>query len=445
MSTFGNTVQTLMRHDFKRAYYRTLLSEFAPEDIKMLLAKTPLIIGEKRYALSEVCELLWKDRGKVPFAWDCATDNELEPFLVSKGRTLEWFMRKILWLNNNSSVIPGKVLLSWFYPKLESMFRALDARELLFPILTLHNENWMPNVTSRRIKRWEDGDWIKSVLVFIHDSTFSERLDWDFDSIAGPQLLAMPGMLAMPPFERHVMLSDTRHVERVIWEEADTPRDAGDSMRIRGEPYGKRTSFSAFCAKAGIDLVRYRPPDLPVVEMERDYFCPVRKRKVLYSRCAYGAPLYLHSLEHRKNANLEKNLLKNIVSDLVREDEFNMDNLESKHLALLASLRESYAFRYFRSDESMILNDTKFIKGISAKILRYLLEAYLDQGRDSFEYKELKRQFEITLGQKNSNFEIRFYRLVEKLESDSPGFRIERTGRGRFRVVAKSALRFEIE
>jgi hypothetical protein len=445
MSTFGNTNQTLMRHDFKRAYYRVLLSEFGIEDIVKLISRVPLVIGEKRYSLEEVFSLLWQDRGKVPFAWDCATDNDLEPFLVSKGRSMEWFMRKVLWHNNNSSVIPGKVLLSWFYPKLESMFSALDARDLLFPLITLHNQNWMPNVNSRRVKKTEEGEWIKSVLVFIHDSSYAERLDWDFDAIAGPQFLAVPGMLAMPHFEKHAMIADTRHVERVIWEEADAPRYAGESMLIRGEPYGKRTSFSAFCRKLEIDLEKFGPPDLPVVEMERDYFCPIRKRIVLYRGCAYGAPIYLHSIEHRKNAHLEKDLLRNIVSDLVREDEMNMDELEAKHLALLASLRESYVFRYHQNDESMTLNGSGFIKGIPAKILKYLLEAYQAEGRCGFEYKELKRRFDITLGQKNSNFEIRFYRLMEKLGNESPGFRIERTGRGKFQVIAKASVRIECE
>lgn len=92
-------------------------------------------------------------KGRVPFAWDCATDTDPEPFLVSKGRTLEWFVQKAVWQNNNSSVIPGKVLLGWFYPKLGSMLSALDARELPFPLITLHNRNWMPNVTSRRIRK----------------------------------------------------------------------------------------------------------------------------------------------------------------------------------------------------------------------------------------------------------------------------------------------------
>jgi hypothetical protein len=442
MGTFGNTNPTLMRHDFKRAFYRVMLSEFNPEEIKEFFSISPLVIEGRTFTLREVFELLWQDRAKVPFAWDCATDNDLEPFLVSKGRSLAAFMNKILWLNNNSSVIPGKVLLSWFYPKLESLFSALDARDLIFPLITMHNENWMPNVTSRRVRKSEDGDWIKSVLIFIHDSTFSERLDWDFDAIAGIQFLAVPGTLGMPHFERHVMVSDTRHVERVIWNEADKAAYAEDTLLIQGQPSGRRMAFSAFCGKAGLNLDKFNPPDLSVTVMDRDYYCPIRKRIVLYQGCAYGAPVYLHSIEHRKIAHMKKDLLKNIVSDFVREDDLRIDALESKHLALLASLKETYDFRYFPVEESMTLNDVGFIKGISAKILKYLLEALLIHGRSAFEYKELKRQFEITLGQKNANFEIRFYRLVEKLETDSPGFRIERTGRGKFRVVTKGAVHF---
>lgn len=82
------------------------------------------------------------------------------------------------------------------------------------------------------------------------------------------------------------MVSDIRHVERVIWNDMDRPRYEGDSMLIQGEPYGKRMAFSAFCREADIDLDPFHPPDLPVVAMERDYFCPIRKRNVLYLGCA---------------------------------------------------------------------------------------------------------------------------------------------------------------
>jgi hypothetical protein len=68
-----------------------------------------------------------------------------------------------------------------------------------------------------------------------------------------------------------------------------------------------------------------------------------------------------------------------------------------------------------RGDESIVLNGEHLTKGVPAKILRSVLAAYTREGRTVFEYRDFKRDFDISLGQKNSNFEIRFYRLMEKL------------------------------
>lgn len=59
-----------------------------------------------------------------------------------------------------------------------------------------------------------------------------------------------------------------------------------------------------------------------------------------------------------------------------------------------------------------------------------------------FEYRELKRIFEITQGQKNSNFEMRFYRLVETLNEECPTIRIEKSGRGRFSLRVRGGLQY---
>lgn len=47
------------------------------------------------------------------------------------------------------------------------------------------------------------------------------------------------------------------------------------------------------------------------------------------------------------------------------------------------------------------------------------------------------------MGQKNSNFEVRFYRLVEKLGERCPEFRIEEAERGRFTVAANCKVLLE--
>lgn len=69
---------------------------------------------------------------------------------------------------------------------------------------------------------------------------------------------------------------------------------------------------------------------------------------------------------------------------------------------------------------------------VLAKILRSFLHAFTLEGKRDFEYREFKRDFEIGMGMKNSNFEVRFYRLIEKLEEKYPDFKIVKSDRGRF-------------
>ncbi|MDQ3002056.1 MAG: hypothetical protein M3Y08_12455 [Fibrobacterota bacterium] len=56
----------------------------------------------------------------------------------------------------------------------------------------------------------------------------------------------------------------------------------------------------------------------------------------------------------------------------------------------------------------------------------------ITEGKCESEYRDLKRKFEITLVQKNSNFEVRFYRLVDKLDSEPIGCALRRPGEDDF-------------
>ncbi|MBW8888521.1 MAG: hypothetical protein JF616_12260, partial [Fibrobacteres bacterium] len=232
MGSLGNTNRTLIRHDFKRALYRALLSEFPPEIVREYFALVPLEIGGRRIPEPELFELLWKPKAKIPIYWDIATDNEFEPFAIRMGKDFSHLMGKVLWLNNNATVMPGKVLLSWFYPKLESLADRLDSRDICFALLTLHNENWIPGLYHRRVKKWMEGEWVHSVVVFILDRGHMEYVDWDMEAIGGPQVMALPCALGMPPLEKFGMLADTRLPDRIIWRPEDRPAWNGSSLDI---------------------------------------------------------------------------------------------------------------------------------------------------------------------------------------------------------------------
>jgi hypothetical protein len=178
--------------------------------------------------------------------------------------------------------------------------------------------------------------------------------------------------------------------------------------------------------------------------MDRDYACPERKRTVLHAGTAYGAPAYLHTVGYRKMGSRSGDVLDHMVLDLDdTEDVPLIKSMRPRHEALLGKLRERLTFRYHPEDESITLNGEHLVKGIPAKILRNLLAIHIREGRCEFEYREFKRDFEISLGQKNSNFEVRFYRLMERLEEKCPSMTIGKSGRGRFVLKAECEVALE--
>ncbi len=150
---FGNRSTVQIRHDFKRSCYRAMLSEFPPEDVKEYFSKVPLMIGDVPYRGKDLFRLLWKKSAKIPASWDAATDNLLEAFLLEKNADPQAFIRKILWYCNGSSPTPGRVTLTWIYPKLESWFKSIDPRDAGVSLINFFVEMWLPDLHPK--------NWIK--------------------------------------------------------------------------------------------------------------------------------------------------------------------------------------------------------------------------------------------------------------------------------------------
>ncbi len=176
----------------------------------------------------------------------------------------------------------------------------------------------------------------------------------------------------------------------------------------------------------------YNVPDEKSIEILEDYYCPLRKRVVLHKGCIYLAPLFACRFQHKKVSTIPKKMLRHFIDDGLTEDEISDTELETRHKDLLKASAPEAIFQYDNQNEIMLLNGEQFVKGIAAKILKQLLENHLKDGQTEFEYKDFKRRFEISLGQKNSNFEVRFYRLSEKFEKRFPTIRLNKLGRGRF-------------
>lgn len=424
--------------------YRAFLSEFPPRIVREFFEQVPLLIDGLEIRGKCLYDLLWKRKGHVPMEWEIKTDNRLEDFLIARGKDPGKVIPEILHLSGGSLPIPGKIILGWFYPKLESLFNRFDSRDICFGLITLVTENYLPGRIHRRVLRREADGWVENFLVYIDSPDHAYFLDWEYEFIAGPMIVEAPLKLGLPAFEHFGMVADTRPPEKIVSETLDSPTLESGKLLIRGEEFGALASFQAFLEGIELDVAAFSPPDVEVVVMGRDYHCPRRKRVVLHAGCAYGAPFFICRTRHRKRADGKAPELTPLIKDIEREDkEEEADSLERKHQELLATFRDTANFSYHAADESLSLNGKHFAKGIPAKIMRSLLQSYLRTGRTDFEYREFKRDFEISLGQKNANFEVRFYRLMEKVAEQGGSFRIEKTGRGAFRFHVEVDVRLE--
>jgi len=99
--------------------------------------------------------------------------------------------------------------------------------------------------------------------------------------------------------------------------------------------------------------------------------------------------------------------------------------------------------RYYRADSSVFFDTHYIIKGVAGAILWKLLSEYLAEGRVEFTNRELRLDPALRLPDYAENLEARLVLLYKRLAERETPVRIEKAGRGRFRLIVQRGLTLE--
>jgi predicted pyridoxine 5'-phosphate oxidase superfamily flavin-nucleotide-binding protein len=127
----------------------------------------------------------------------------------------------------------------------------------------------------------------------------------------------------------------------------------------------------------------------------------------------------------------------------VRRPEVSSPAAPSPETASSAGAVPSTHVRFFAVDGSTFLDGDYLIKGVAGRILWSLLGQHQQHGRTEFTNREVRLDPTLELPQLRDNLESRLILLKRRLDESEAPVRIEKTGRGQFRLVVSTKLRLE--
>ena len=125
---------------------------------------------------------------------------------------------------------------------------------------------------------------------------------------------------------------------------------------------------------------------------------------------------------------------------LLGEDEDSQIQSPPPHVG---DRKRKLVLQYHPADQSVFVDHDYLIKGVAGAILWRLLQDYTANGRTDFSNRELRLDASLRLPAHAENLDARLVLLRRRLEERQSGLRIEKTGRGRFRLMVDCRIELQ--
>lgn len=392
---------------------------------------------KERFSIKQFFDALWNGTLEPPFYNVFSILNQLEFYLLEHGVDPVLFVQNTLPSLSNGLIVSSERVLLLTNSYLADFYDSKDLHRTVlkaFSKLALSAE--IQRETCHRLLHHKiEGNHGIAIMMyhFFGQPTDSERFPaYDFQLWTGSQIQSVVGFFNVPPFDELNMLADYRQISDIITDcEIDFKCGQvfldGQCYAKEIQLYQKFVNYQSELKKAGIS-------DSTVFLAEKNYFCPLRKRNVVYKGCVYGAPLVLYQLIYNHQFERPPNFLSLVISALQEQRSERWQVLREIHdLLVLKALRKLDVI-YYRANESISINGVHFISGVPAKILRKILFIYCKTKRVEFQYREFTKDPSIIYDPLNPNFVVRLNRLIKALENGCPELQILRIAPGRLKL-----------
>lgn len=128
------------------------------------------------------------------------------------------------------------------------------------------------------------------------------------------------------------------------------------------------------------------------------------------------------------------------VASLLQENDECPPEADAVEPAPAAPRGAPVRIRRFAENDSIFVGDDYLIKGVAGAILWKLVRSFVDEGRTEHSNRELRLDPSLGLPDLSENLEARLILLQRRLEERCPALRLEKTGRGRFRLQVDRPL-----
>jgi hypothetical protein len=251
----------------------------------------------------------------------------------------------------------------------------------------------------------------------------------------------LPGFFGLQPFTNCTVLYEEQNIESRLQNYVSVNYKNGKCY-INGDVYGEHNYYSRITAEKFPEIGLLRDCDPLVTYIEKDFYCPIRKRIVLKKNTVYGSPLSIVSIVDNKVVQQAGRY------DVFIQNEANGDfwmNLEKKQADLIKLYVNSISVMYDPLMQILFIGQKPVAGGVQAKILNLIFEYYVKEKKCVFEWREFATINELICDPYSTGLSTRLNRLISSLNKSNYGCRLVKCGRGKYQLVCDGTICYDVK